>query len=70
MLARPIKWNGQQKDLAAFLMRAKKWVPKKDYTKAAAQLFVQKSGKPCQVNTLNQPNYKLEHVFDEIFKQL
>lgn len=69
-LARPIKWNGQQKDLAAFLMRAKKWVNKKDYAKTASHLFVQKNGKPCQVNTLNQPDYSLEQAFNNIFEQL
>ena len=69
-IASPIKWNGQQKALASFLMRARKGVAKKDYAKTASQLFLQKNGKPCQVNTLNQPDYDLEPLFNEIFNNL
>jgi hypothetical protein len=65
--ARPIKWNGQQRFLASFLTRARGRKTSLEYARAAANLFLQKNGKPCKVNTLNQPNEKADRKIESIF---
>ncbi len=69
-LARPIKWNGQQRYLASFLTRARGGKTSLEYAKLAANLFLQKNGKPCKVNTLNQPNAEADLKINSIFNQI
>lgn len=54
---RPIRWLRDQNSLAVFLyiLRAKHKADK-DYAKKAASAFLQKNGKQCSENTLNQAN--------------
>ncbi len=67
--ARPIKWHGQQKELATFLAIAQGRSTSKEYSKAASSLFLQKNGKSCQINTLNQPDYSID-IFDNIMDEI
>ena len=67
-LAQPIKWNGRQKELASFLTKARGGNTNLEYAKAAAKLFLQKNGKPCKVNTLNQPDADADKTINEIFE--
>lgn len=67
--ARPIIWHGQQKDLATFLAVAQGGSTSKEYSKTASKLFLKKNGKPCQMNTLNQPDYSIK-TFDNMLKEI
>ena len=68
--ARPIIWHGRQKQLASFLAFAQGGSTSKEYSKTATKLFLRENGKPCQMNTLNQPDYKFVNEFDNMLFEI
>lgn len=67
----PIKWLSDQNSLAVFLfiLRGKNKADK-EYAKKAASVFLQKNGKQCSENTLNQANTQAPcyREYIELFK--
>lgn len=66
---RPIRWLKDVKELANFLLVLRgDNTTSRDYSERAAKVFIQKTYKPCKMNSINQPNREKSNM--QLFKDI